>query len=120
VLKIWPVPSKDGLEGNPIPVGIGFLGIQYTNHGLAWDRLGRGITKVVSEALAEAMKKTDGLNVAEDASSKRVEADDDFNPGAASNPELNEALNQEGVANKETDKEEEGDEEEEGEETEVA
>jgi hypothetical protein len=52
VLKIWPVPSKDGLEGNPIPVGIGFLGIQYTNHGLAWDRLGRGITKVVSEALA--------------------------------------------------------------------
>jgi hypothetical protein len=67
-----------------------------------------------------AMKKTDGLNVAEDASSKRVEADDDFNPGAASNPDLNEALNQEGVANEETDEEEEGDKEEEGEETEVA
>jgi hypothetical protein len=33
-------------------VGIGFLGIQYTNHGLAWDRLGHGITKVVSEAPA--------------------------------------------------------------------
>jgi hypothetical protein len=46
------VPSKDGHEGNPIPVGIGFLGIQYTNHGLAWDRLGHGITKVVSEAPA--------------------------------------------------------------------
>jgi hypothetical protein len=52
VLKIWPVPSKDGHEGNPIPVGIGFLGIRYTNHGLAWDRLGHGITKVVSEAPA--------------------------------------------------------------------
>jgi hypothetical protein len=52
VLKIWPVPSKDGHEGNLIPVGIGFLGIQYTNHGLAWDRLGHGITKVVSEAPA--------------------------------------------------------------------
>jgi hypothetical protein len=48
------VPSKDGHEGNPIPVGIGFLGIQYTNHGLAWDRLGHGITKVVSEAPAVA------------------------------------------------------------------
>jgi hypothetical protein len=46
------VPSKDGLEGNPIPVGIGLLGIQYTNHGLAWDKLGHGITKVVLEALA--------------------------------------------------------------------
>jgi hypothetical protein len=61
------------------------------------------------------MKKTDGLNVGEDAGSKLVEADDDFQQGAASNPGLNEALNQEGVANEETD-EEEG---EEGEETET-
>jgi hypothetical protein len=38
-------------------VGIGFLGIQYTNHGLAWDRLGHGITKVVSEAPAVATDK---------------------------------------------------------------
>jgi hypothetical protein len=60
-----------------------------------------------------AMKKTDGLNVGEDAGSKHVEADDDFQQGAASNPGLNEALNQEGVANEETDKEEG----EEGEET---
>jgi hypothetical protein len=63
-----------------------------------------------------AMKKTDGVNVAEDAGSKHVEADDDFQQGVASNPGLNEARNQEGVADEETD-EEEG---EEGEETEVA
>jgi hypothetical protein len=39
------------------------------------------------------MKKTDGLNVGEDAGSKVVEADDDFQQGASSNPGLNEALN---------------------------
>jgi hypothetical protein len=55
------VPSKDGLEGNPIPVGIGFLGIQYTYHGLAWDRLGDRITKVVSEALAVASHEFPGI-----------------------------------------------------------
>jgi hypothetical protein len=62
------------------------------------------------------MKKTDVINVGEDAGSKHVEADDDFQEGAASNPVLNEARQQEGVANEETDEEEEED----GEETEVA
>jgi hypothetical protein len=63
-----------------------------------------------------AMKKTDGVNVGEDAGSKHVEADDDFQEGAATNPVLNEAKQQEGVADDKTDEEEEG----EGEETEVA
>jgi hypothetical protein len=63
----------------------------------------------------EAMKKTDGINIEEDAGSKHVEADDDFHEGAATNPVLNEAKQQEGVAS-----EDETDEEEEGEETEVA
>jgi hypothetical protein len=65
-----------------------------------------------------AMKKTDDINEGEDAGSKHVEADDNFQQGAASNPGLNEARNQEGVANEQTDEEEE--EEEEGEETELA
>jgi hypothetical protein len=61
------------------------------------------------------MKKTDGINVEEDAGSKHVEVDDDFNEGAATNPVLTEARQQEGVAS-----EDETDKEEEGEETEVA
>jgi hypothetical protein len=43
------------------------------------------------------MKKTDGINVEEDASSKIVEADDDFGEGAATQPVLNEAKQQQGV-----------------------
>jgi hypothetical protein len=53
------------------------------------------------------MKKTDGLNLGEDAGSEPVEADDDFQEGAATNPVLNEARQQEGVANEETEEEEE-------------
>jgi hypothetical protein len=63
----------------------------------------------------EAMKKTDGKNVEEDAGSKHVEADDDFHEGAATNPVLNEAKQQEGVASGDDTEEEE-----EEEETEVA
>jgi hypothetical protein len=57
-----------------------------------------------------AMKKTDGVNVGEDAGSKHIEANDDFQEGAATNPALNEARRQEGVADEETDEEEEGEE----------
>jgi hypothetical protein len=64
----------------------------------------------------EAMKKKDGINVEEDAGSKHVEADDDLQEGGTTNPVLNEAKQQEGVADEETDKEDGED----GEETEVA
>jgi hypothetical protein len=57
------------------------------------------------------MKKKDGINVEEDANNKVVEADDDFNKGAATtHPVLNEAKQQEGVQSgddTEADKEEE-------------
>jgi hypothetical protein len=57
------------------------------------------------------MKKTDGINVEKDASSKIIEADDDLHKGAATHPVLNEAKQQEGVASgDETDEEDEGDE----------
>jgi hypothetical protein len=56
------------------------------------------------------MKKTDGINVEEDASSKIIEADDDLHEGAATYPVLKEAKQQEGVASgDETDEEDEGD-----------
>jgi hypothetical protein len=60
----------------------------------------------------EAMKKSDGINVEEVAGSKHVEAEDNFHQGATTNPGLNDAKQQEGVAS--------GDEtEEEGEEAET-
>jgi hypothetical protein len=59
------------------------------------------------------MKKTDGINMEEDASSKIkiIKADDDLHEGAATHPVLNEAKQQEGVASgDETDEEDERDE----------
>jgi hypothetical protein len=57
------------------------------------------------------MKKADGINVEEDASNKIVEADDDFNEGAATHPVLNEAKQQQGIeSGDKTDEEEEGEE----------
>jgi hypothetical protein len=59
------------------------------------------------------MKKMDGINVEEDASSKIkiIEADDDLHEGAATHPVLNKAKQQEGVASGDkTDEEDEGDE----------
>jgi hypothetical protein len=45
-----------------------------------------------------ATKKVDSGNVGEDASSKPVEADDDLHQDAATNPGLNDAKQQQGVA----------------------
>jgi hypothetical protein len=58
------------------------------------------------------MKKTDGINVEEDASSKIVEANDDLHEGTATHPVLNEAKQQEGVASGDDteEQEDEGDE----------
>jgi hypothetical protein len=46
------VPSKDGHEGSPIPRNGAFRHTNTLNTELAWDRLGHGPTKAVSEAPA--------------------------------------------------------------------
>jgi hypothetical protein len=53
------------------------------------------------------MKKTDGINIEEDAGSKHIEADDDLHEGAATNPVFTEARQQEGVASEDETEEEE-------------
>jgi hypothetical protein len=59
------------------------------------------------------MKKTDGINIEEDAGGKHVEAEDDLHDGAATNYVLTEARQQEGVeSNDETEAVEEGEESE--------
>jgi hypothetical protein len=58
------------------------------------------------------MKKKDGINVEEDVNNKVVEADDDFNKGAATtHPVLNKAKQQEGIeSGEDTEEEVEGEE----------
>jgi hypothetical protein len=64
------------------------------------------------------MKKKDGINVEEDANNKVVEADDDFNEGAATtHPVLNGGKQEEGIQS--GDNTEADETEEEGEEAEL-